>query len=217
SEENYRKLKPGRISLTASYHPEQERSLKGFVEKTDMLRSNGFPVVVCMVAFPPNLPKMASWLDAFYRKGVFVIVFPFMGTWRDRPYPQAYTSLEKEFITGANQFLYMYPGLDIPGESVKCLNFATIFMLNGASPRGKLCNAGVNYCRILLSGEIVRCGQYGTMDEATTKSEILGNLFKTDFHLPEKAMPCPFDACGCLGESYYMAGGPLGPPKGNAH
>ena len=205
------KIKPGRVSLLASYHPGQAPSLEGFIEKIDTLRRSGFPVDVCLVAFPPDLPIIPFWLDALYRKGIFTIVLPFKGKWRGRSYPQAHTSLEREFISEINQLRYMYPGSVKARQSVENLNFATNFQLSGISPRGKLCNTGVNYCRILLSGEIVRCGQYESMDSVGAKSEIVGNLFKMDFHLPSKATPCLFDGCECLGENYYMAGAPLGP------
>lgn len=211
------KLKPGRVSLLASYHPDQDPRFERFVEKADKLRRAGFPVTVCLVAFPPDLPRLPAWLDALYQKGIFAIVLPFKGKWHLRSYPRAHTALEKEFIRGANQLRYMFPSSPKTWNSARSLSLATNFQLSGVSPRGKLCNTGLNYCRILLNGDIVRCGECKGMAGTDTEDEVLGNLYKGVFHLADKAEPCLFDGCECLGENYYMAGGALGPVKTNEH
>ncbi len=200
------RINPKKVIFVASYHPEDAPSIEKFIDKIIALQRAGFFITAGVVAWPPHLPKIPSMLKKFYDKGIRVLVEPFVGARMGRVYPQSYTDFEKKAIKDLNSGKYMerynYEN-EVIGEwredeyrGGNEMDLATSFQLSNASPKGKPCNAGRSYCRILYNGEVMRCFQGGG----------LGNFFSGEFSLLDQPEPCPFDKCECIGENLCFEG-----------
>lgn len=198
------KINSERVSFFASYHYDGEASVEKFIDKIMVLQRAGFYINVYIVAWPPHLSKLPLWLEQFYCKGIGVMVEPFIGTWNNRIYPQAYTDFDKKAIKDLNGGKYMAHYTEGDEVLSKCqssktprgkkMDFVTSFQLAGKSPKGRFCNAGVSYIRVLYNGKVRRCFQ----------GAYLGEFFSDKFHLLDKPEPCSSDECICIGENLCL-------------
>lgn len=203
----------GSLAIAASYHPSREPDPAAFIDKIMRLRRAGIFVTAYIVAWPPYLERLAAWLDAFYSAGIYALAEPFRGRWEGMKFPDSYTSREAELLESIASGRYFRPYAaaavsagwpdPVPGGRLAASMLRTVMRMqfDGAYFRGRPCGAGSSYARVLPDGGIVRCAGGGE----------LGNILSRNYSFREGPEPCPFPECGCMGENFYVRGGPLGP------
>ena len=178
-----RRLPPERAHFSASFHPEFT-TLDAFLAKLLLLRAQGFRPAVLFVTWPPLLPRLAEYRQAFQGAGFPFSTMVFEGEHSGRRYPDAYTAPERALIAGA-----------IGGEPSH-QDAERDYRLEARSTLGKPCHAGRAYANVKADGRVFRCGQ----DAFGRKP--LGNLFDSDFRLLDAPRACPYERCSCLEFKY---------------
>jgi MoaA/NifB/PqqE/SkfB family radical SAM enzyme len=85
------------VLLIASLHIkelERLRLVDRYIHNFLLCREKGFPISPDAIAYPPLLPEADSYRDFFRRRGVPLKFSPFLGTFKGRAYPDAYTDEE---------------------------------------------------------------------------------------------------------------------------
>lgn len=166
-----KEINPERADFDLNFHP-LFADVDTFIKKTLLLKNAGFKGGVCYLAYPPQMSKIDFFKRRFEEIGINFALAAFWGEYNGKRYPESYTKEEIEFI---RPFL---------GDIDR-----TIYHLKGASPKGKLCNAGYKYAVIQADGNVIRCGQLA--------DRIISNFMDEDFHLLDKPQPCEADFCPC--------------------
>ena len=164
----------GNVAFATSFHPHAWPSLADFIRKRQAIASAGFTCGMCEIcAYPDYLPHLEGWRKELLAAGIPTSFLPFQGWHRGKPYPKSYTKAEQALVS--NVVAENYTG-DL------ALGF-------GASPRGRLCDAGHTYLYVAWSGEVQRCCIPGTS---------LGTVYpEYQLSLQSSATPCKLDACPC--------------------
>lgn len=182
-----RKISPGGVSLSASFHPEFV-GIEEFLDKTVFLLEKGFPTSIAFVAYPPHLKDLerykrtAGERKVFGRAGVFFKVIPFIGDFEGKKYPESYSPQQKKLLEEA--------AVNTEIDSQKELNVQWLDQGNSEKSRlDKYCRMGQMYARILPNGDVTRCchPDYGKM----------GSIFDKDFRLLDGPAPCISQSCLC--------------------
>lgn len=208
----------GSLAIAASYHPSREPDPAGFIDRIMRLRRAGIFVTAYIVAWPPYMEKLAGWLDAFYSAGIYTLAEPFRGRWNGMKYPDSYTGREAALLESIASGRHFRPYAaaavaagwpdPLPGGRLAASMLSTVMRMqfDGAYFRGRACNAGFSYVRVLPDGGIARCAGGGE----------LGNVLSGEYRFQDGPAACSFPECGCMGENFYVSGGPLGPPASAA-
>lgn len=164
------------LAFACSYHPAAWRSIDQFVERYHLLAAQGLAMgVVAIVAWPPHLPHLQSWVKRLRQEGIAAYVLPFQGMYEGRLYPQSYSAADQRILSSRQLAYEGSQGLEALG-------------LREEVPTGRLCQTGWRYVYVHNDGTIVRC----PYDSAP-----LGNLFQGQWSLLTEATPCRAELCVC--------------------
>jgi MoaA/NifB/PqqE/SkfB family radical SAM enzyme len=185
------KVKPGGISISASFHPEFNE-IDPFLEKVIFLHKNGYPSTIAYVAYPPHLEKIKKYKSIAEGKGIMFKVIPYQGEFQNRFLPRDYTTKEKCLMEG------------LSGDSINThLNELNSRWYEwhvkkedeNREKRGNLCRMGQMYAKIHPDGKVSRCCAVGK-DSAVIG--ILGDITDLNFRLFDEPKPCEADKCPCF-------------------
>jgi len=136
-EEFAEKVNPGRVLfVVASCHTKElERTnlLSRYIHNFLLCKNRGFPIYAVEVGYPPLLKEVDKYKKFFLEKGIDLTFCPFIGMYKGKFYPDAYSEkeLKKLGLTKKDiDIFYQY---------------------------GKLCNAGYNVGVIHPNGDISYC------------------------------------------------------------
>ncbi len=142
SEERYRAwfadFDRSKIALVASFHPTEVRDKRSWLE-TALALAGETDLSVCMVAHPERLEDLSQTVPTFRAKGLTVFVQAFIGVYRGRFYPEAYSEQERGLL---RPFFYSRHDWE--------------FLLVGKRPG--LCNAGFSSVYVDMTGTVRICG-----------------------------------------------------------
>jgi MoaA/NifB/PqqE/SkfB family radical SAM enzyme len=179
-EKGIERFDPKRFEFSASFHPHYVEMEK-FLAKAKRLAGAGFPVGASIVAYPPIFDELPEYVRRFETERIEVGAIPFNGEYNGRRYPEAYAPEQKAWLRR------------------RMHRASAERQLDAASPRGRLCEAGVRYFRLYPNGDAFRC--YPVIPLG---SKPLGNIRDEAFSLMERAAPCPADKCACNAEFRYL-------------
>jgi len=186
-----KKVKPGAISISASFHPEFDE-IKSFLDKILFLHHDGYPSTISYVAYPPHLEKIAYFKSIAEEKEIMFKIIPFQGRWRGKHYPQDYTTEEKNILEGfttdsqnshLNELNTRWYEWNVKKEKVE------------VEKKGRLCRMGQMYAIIHPDGKVTRCCARDADDSFV---ETLGSIFDQDFRLLDAPSLCKADRCPCF-------------------
>ncbi len=144
------KINPSMVRMAASLHIEQREQRAGgvdrFVDHVTRFREHGFKVEVQYVLHPRLFNRLDDDVAHFRALGIAIEPHPYVGLWRNKLYPDAYTRQERGRILALNP---------------------TAGNTRNLAAKGSLCKAGMSFVAIKQSGEIHRC---------IGVKEILGNI-----------------------------------------
>ncbi|MBN2776020.1 MAG: radical SAM protein [Bacteroidales bacterium] len=167
------KINPDKIfNINASYHHEirADNDLhQDFLKKCIILKDNGFPILVNLIAHPSFINTVKTDAEYFTKLGLECIIFGFRGTYKNKTYPQAYKNSELDLIKSFSQ----------DDTEIK-------IALNKLNFYGYYCDAGNRYFGLKQNGDLIRC---------FTLSKKIGNLFTGDFPKKLESHPCISHQC----------------------
>lgn len=170
------RLAPGEVSLVLSLHPEHAGPAGAFLRRAAALAAEGFKVRITAVGYPPFMGEIRELALACRALGLKFTVSPFFGGYRGSHYPGAYSPAEKEFLEGL---------LASPAHAA--------YQLRQASPQGRSCRAGADYCRVGPDGSVRTC----------LNGPALADFLSPEFDFLREPAPCPSAHCHCILESAY--------------
>ncbi|MBN2407437.1 MAG: radical SAM protein [Elusimicrobia bacterium] len=187
-----RKVEPGSIAVSASFHPEFN-DIHDFLERVLFLHNSGFISTICYVAYPPQLDRLEYFKKTVEDKNIMFKFLPFTGKYGGREYPRDYTSEERELIYGAA----------VKAKDPKARELNTKWYEWNAGKRdsengvkkGRVCLMGYMYAVIHPDGEVTRC----CAGAAGRDSGVLGNIIHDgDFRLLGEPRECRAANCPCF-------------------
>jgi MoaA/NifB/PqqE/SkfB family radical SAM enzyme len=171
-------IKPEGVSISSSYHPESIE-FKEFLDKVLFLKTNGYPITISYVAYPPNLKKMEKYKLMAEQEGIIFKIIPFKGKFGNQEYPQGYNNAEKKFLEDmARSSIFAVSNV----RRQKCREREKI-------TKGKLCRMGQMYAKIFPDGKVTRC---------CANMTVLGKIFDENFRLLDSPEPCDIESCVCF-------------------
>ncbi|HBL16282.1 MAG: hypothetical protein A2X36_04320 [Elusimicrobia bacterium GWA2_69_24] len=170
---------PSRVCFGVSFHPDYAE-FEDVRRKADFLKRSGVNTTVHVVAYPPFLERLEGWYRACEESDLRCKVWPFMGTWEGKSYPQSYSEEERHRL----------------GRLLGSLEQRD-YVVDRKNTRGRACYSGCVYATVKPNGEVYRCGGAGELGR-------VGNLFDADFRMWEAPTPCPVEHCVCE-EFQYLA------------
>ena len=136
------KIDPERVTaiLASAHIMELEKSgqLNIFINNCLLLKAKGFPVFIKEVAYPFRLNSINKYRNLFNESGLNLEFELFRGTWKEKVYPDAYTTEDLKLIN---------PDKNVP-SNMSCFD-----------RKGMPCNAGFNIAVANSDGEITPCYQ----------------------------------------------------------
>jgi MoaA/NifB/PqqE/SkfB family radical SAM enzyme len=130
------KINPKKVRyIFASLHIKELEKLglmDRYVNNYLMCREKGFHIDAIEIAYPSMLNEVKKYKEFFKRKKIDIKFFPFIGEYKNKKYPESYTTEEIKMF-----------GLE---KSKNIFNH-----------RGEFCNAGYNAGTVLTNGDIIRC------------------------------------------------------------
>ena len=128
---------PAKVSLSVSFHPEHHR-LDDFLNTVALLRKRGVNLgVINLVAWPPFIPDIPRYVEAFKTIGESLKLVPFIGTHEGVEYPAGYNAEQKSILGMSDHWVA------------------------DKGHKGVLCQAGRLGALLLPNGNVARCGQIG--------------------------------------------------------
>ncbi|MBA7515285.1 hypothetical protein ES705_07324 [subsurface metagenome] len=94
---NSRLAREGRLNINASFHP-LSTTIEEFLQKILFLREHGIEVPIVYVMYPPFLKRFEKDFEIFNKHNFVVHVRRFMGEYKNKCYPDAYTEEERQFV-----------------------------------------------------------------------------------------------------------------------
>jgi len=185
------KIKPGAISISASFHPEFDK-IEAFLEKVLFLHKNGYPSTISYVAYPPHFDKMRYFKSTAENEKIIFKIIPYQGKFNNKKYPQDYTLQEKILMDEISN--------DSENSHVNKLNMRwnewNIKKDKAEkSKKGSLCRMGQMYAKICPDGKVVRCC---AVDKNGSHVGILGNITDEGLRLLDEPSLCEADSCPCF-------------------
>jgi MoaA/NifB/PqqE/SkfB family radical SAM enzyme len=186
-----KKVKPGGISISASFHPEYNR-IEPFLEKVLFLHHNGYPSTISYVAYPPYLKNIQTTKPFVEERGIIFKIIPYQGKYTGKNYPEAYSVKEKMLIEGLTS--------DSADSHVNELNerwydWNVKRDREVKAKKGALCQMGQMYAKIYPDGKVARCC---ALDKYGLPVGVLGQITDLGFRLNDEPMPCEADRCPCF-------------------
>jgi MoaA/NifB/PqqE/SkfB family radical SAM enzyme len=186
-----RRIRPGGISISASFHPEFDH-IDPFLEKVQFLHNSGYPSSIAYVAYPPHLEKVRFFKSKAEEKGIIFKVIPFNGEFKGKRYPQDYTVQERCLMEGVAR--------DAANQRLNELNSRWLEWNVKRNPgeknkKGRLCRMGQMYAKIYPDHTVTRCC---ALDEKGSPIGVLGNILDADFRLHDEPQPCQVQSCPCF-------------------
>ncbi|MEW6753064.1 MAG: radical SAM protein [Candidatus Latescibacterota bacterium] len=195
-------IAPERVAFVhASLHiesREQRGQVPDLVAKVHLLRDRGFRVFVSQVMAPGVFPRFADDYRSLRDQGLIVHPKVLRGRFRGTAYPAAYTAARraafKEFHATA---LRDSPGPpDAGGESLSIDLRHDAVLVDGIPEfRGRPCQAGSRFVRVLADGTVTRC------DNTT----VLGHVGRNELRLADGPTPCDTRSCPYFCLKYSQA------------
>jgi MoaA/NifB/PqqE/SkfB family radical SAM enzyme len=182
-----KKISPGGITLSASFHPEFIE-IDEFLDKTVFLNEKGFPTSIAFVAYPPylkDLEKYKSYVGQrkiFNQAGILFKIIPFMGEFEGEKYPEGYSHQQKKLLEEVATSTEIEPQKEL---NVQWLDQGE----DEKYKKDKYCRMGQMYAKILPNGDVTRCchSEFGK----------LGSIFDENFMLLDEPAPCKTESCPC--------------------
>jgi MoaA/NifB/PqqE/SkfB family radical SAM enzyme len=188
-----RRIDPARVSfINAALHLEERESRSDnarFLRHAELLLSNGFPVLVSLVATPSALARFGEAAALLRPIGLFPIPKLLRGPFEGRVYPNAYSDLDRiRFRLRAAEARRAYaPSLALRSEAPSIDMFSDDdFLESERSFAGIPCEAGSRFVRLHENGDVTRC----------SSETRLGNLLDGTF--VARAGPAPCDTAHCF-------------------
>lgn len=178
---------PANVALSASFHPEFDE-IGEFLNRVLLLSKNGFTSTICFVGYPPYLRDLNYYKRIVEDKGVMFKFLPFTGEYKGMQYPESYIDEEKKLMKETADASSDEKAKDI-NKAWYEWNVEKRDKEQGIKT-GKLCRMGQMYAVIRTDGSVSRC--------CAVNSEIMGNIFDTDFRLLEEPAPCKVEHCPCF-------------------
>ena len=190
------KVKPGGLSISASFHPEFT-DFETFFEKLKYLHFHGFPSTLSYVGYPPHLDKISEYKKRLEDLQMYFKIIPFIGNYKGKKYPEAYDARERRLLEGfatdskdehLNDMNSRWVEWRVEKEENKETRDTKIKF-------GKLCRMGQMYAKIHPDLTVTRCcaGYHGQ------QSGSLGHLLDPNFKLLDDAQLCSVDYdCPCF-------------------
>jgi MoaA/NifB/PqqE/SkfB family radical SAM enzyme len=197
------RIDPSRVSfINAGLHLEERELRCGFetfLLHANLLRSNGFVLLVSVVATPSALARFEEAIALLEPIGLYPIPKLFRGVWSGEIYPRAYNSLDKDRFRGFSRIARTFYGSQLSDSaerpSIDLLNDET-FVDGLPIYTGSLCQAGERFVQILPNGDVYRCGH----------KHFLGNLLDGTFVRRSFPTPCDSEHCYYFCNKYSVAG-----------
>lgn len=186
-----KKVKPGGISISASFHPEFVE-IEPFLEKVLFLHHNGYPSTIAYVAYPPHIEKIPYFKSVVEEKGIMFKIIPFQGKFRAKHYPQDYTVQERSLMEG---FTTDSQDPYLNELNTRWYEWNVKRDEKQKEKKGKLCRMGQMYAIIHPDSKVTRCC---ARDIDGSFKEVLGNIFDHDFRLLDDPVPCEAESCPCF-------------------
>ncbi len=187
-----KKVKPGAISVSASFHPEFSE-IKTFLDKILFLHHNGYPSTICYVAYPPHIEKIPYFKSIVEEKKIMFKIIPYQGQWQGKHYPRDYTLRERSLLEGFSTDSQDTHQNEINTRwyewNVKRENKVKI------EKKGKLCRMGQMYAIIHPDATVTRCCARG---DDNSFVEVMGSILDLDLRLLDSPQPCNADRCPCF-------------------
>lgn len=160
-----------KVAIVASFHPTQVPDRHAWLE-TARRFSEQTDLAAILVAYPPLLSTLDADVRWLRENGIETFVQPFIGTYRWRTYPAAYSRRQRSVIEPL-----MYSRHDLE------------HMLNLKRPG--LCTAGCSAVYVDASGLVYPCGGGPYSDNIGALSA------EPHLELRDTPRPCPFQTCQC--------------------
>lgn len=186
-----RKVKPGGISISASFHPEFV-DIHTFLEKVLFLHHHGYPSTIAYVAFPAHLEKMKYYKMTVEEKNIMFKIIPFSGEFKGRLFPRDYSEQEKMLMqnlatdsenTHLNQINSRWYDWNVKQERDRI------------EKKGRLCRMGQMYAIIHPDGLVSRCC---VRNKDGYFTQVLGHILDPKLRLLDFATECQADNCPCF-------------------
>ncbi len=172
-------LNADNVVFSVSFHPSEGVTASRFVTKVGAVRAEGFRATgASLVAYPPYLPFVETWMGVFADAGIDLHVRPCYGACSGRVLPAGYTAQERAALE---------PYLSEEATSIQ---------LKGEEVRGRLCAAGWQYVLVQVNGDVYRC---------PAGADDLGgqNIYEGSVCVRDHPTVCPFDTCACEDLFHY--------------
>lgn len=167
---------PAKVRLGASFHP-QFAVFTEFLEKIMQLKTNGYPVHITYVAYPPQLKDSKMLKAECGKRDIKLVIQPFRGKYENKVYPDSYSEQEKETLRSCE-------------VNVSASRSQLDFHLDEKQKENKLCHMGHMYGKVYASADVYRC--------CSTGAGRLGNLLENeDFNLLNEPISCEIKDCLC--------------------
>jgi MoaA/NifB/PqqE/SkfB family radical SAM enzyme len=188
---------PSRLALCCTYHPHVYKDYEAFKTNLTLLKSLGVATAVVMVAYPGLMNELPAYRKDFDSIGTPLNMLAFVGSYKGKTYPAAYTEDEKELLRGE---FYSEDAFE--------------YNLLRRNTRGLDCTSGVSSISIDHHGEVYACRKDWMKKDQSIRGILsrwlyrksrrinpfyrgfhLGNVF-SGFKLLERH-ECPHETCTC--------------------
>lgn len=174
---------PDRMHILASLQTQGEKDIYQFILRLLYLRELGAHVCVSYVAHPLRIGKVPEYSDMFRSKDIAFTVFPYVGEYQGRKYPESYSTDELETVRKFSEGRQFKNDGVSKHYNIEWIDWASV-LLNEAPIRnfaGIPCLAGKTSFAIDSSLKLTRC---------LYDSTPLDKPYDT-------AVPCKVTSCGC--------------------
>lgn len=186
-----KKVKPGGISISASFHPEFDE-INAFLDKILFLHHNGYPSTIAYVAYPPHLEKIKYFKSIVEEKNIMFKIIPFNGEYKRKCYPRDYTTQERLLMEGlASDSLNTH----LNEINERWYEWNVKRQPQQIKKEGRLCRMGQMYAIIHPDGLVSRCC---TRKDDGSFLEVLGSIYDENFRLLDEPAPCKAERCPCF-------------------
>jgi len=199
-----KKINPKKVKfITCSLHILEREKLnltKDFIDKVKALKKAGFNVIVTQVMWPPIIERFDNILDYLNKQNIAISPFAFIGTYKNKFYPDSYTKKERKKIFSYIKNFVQKEKVNVDkNEMINVSVFVDYikFLVKGNfSFKNSMCTSGFKSIRIKSDGNITRCD---------SDSQPLGNIHQDELKLFEKPQSCTNQNCFCPFEGFLFS------------
>ena len=197
------RIDPSRVSfINAGLHLEERENRAGnetFLRHAELLRGEGFPIVVSLVATPTALDRFEEAIALLQPIGLFPVPKLFRGSIGQRAYPKDYSEAQKNRFRAFSQLARDHYGSQLARMSER----PSIDMLNDdafleglPTYTGSLCEAGARFVHIKPNGDVFSCAG----------GPWQGNILSDTFVRQSGLAPCNSSHCYYFCNKYSRLG-----------